>query len=94
MATRASVSLSPDVLRQIEQAVRSIRYGTVQVTVHDARVVQIDKLEKVRIALSADLPVPRPKGAGTTGSDHPTTPTEAGTASPKAGWSPRKCPQA
>ncbi len=35
--------LSPETLQQIAQAVRSLRYGTVQITVHDARVVQIDK---------------------------------------------------
>ncbi len=53
---------TPSVLQQIESAVRSLRYGTVQITVHDARVVQIDKVEKVRIDPSADL---TPGGATT-----------------------------
>ena len=47
--------LSPEIVEQIKQAVRSIRYGTVQVTMHNARVVQIDKVEKIRIkATTAD----------------------------------------
>ena len=55
--------IAPTVLRQITQAVRSLRYGTVQITVHDARIVQIDKVEKVRIVPSADL---TPGGHSTT----------------------------
>ena len=49
------VEIAPTILRQITQAVQSLRYGTVQITVHDARVVQIDKVEKIRIGPSADL---------------------------------------
>ncbi len=33
---------------QILKAVRSIRYGYVQITVQDSKVVQIDKTEKIR----------------------------------------------
>ncbi len=47
--------LSQTVLQQIARAIGSIRYGTVQVTVHDARVVQIETSEKIRIAPSHDL---------------------------------------
>ena len=32
------------------QQVKSVRYGLVQTVVHDARVVQIEKTEKFRIA--------------------------------------------
>lgn len=41
--------LSPEIIEQIKRAVCSISYGTVQVTVHNARVVQIEKVEKIRI---------------------------------------------
>ena len=51
---------SPDTLRQIAQAVRSLRYGTVQITVHNARVVQIDKVERTRVPVAADLTPGRP----------------------------------
>ena len=51
---------SPEVLRQITQAVRSLRYGTVQITVHNARIVQIDKVERIRFPAPADLTPGRP----------------------------------
>jgi len=35
-------------LFQILKAIKSIRYGYVQIVVQDSRVVQIDKTEKVR----------------------------------------------
>jgi hypothetical protein len=47
--------LAPELLRQIAQAVSSLRYGTVQITVHNARVVQIDKVERMRFTPPADL---------------------------------------
>ncbi len=36
-------------LLQILQALRSIRYGSVQIIVQDGKIVQIDKLEKIRL---------------------------------------------
>ncbi len=36
-------------LSQILKAVRSIRYGCVQIIVQDSKVVQIDKTEKIRL---------------------------------------------
>jgi len=36
-------------LLQILQALRSIRYGSVQIIVQDAKIVQIDKIEKIRL---------------------------------------------
>ena len=36
-------------LWQILKAVRSIRYGCVQIVVQDSKVVQIDKTEKIRL---------------------------------------------
>lgn len=37
-----------DVDRRILQAVRSLDYGSVEVVVHDSRIVQIERREKVR----------------------------------------------
>jgi hypothetical protein len=34
--------------KQIYQALSSIRFGTLQITIHDSRIVQIEKSEKVR----------------------------------------------
>lgn len=35
-------------LQEILKALKSIRYGYVQITVQDSKVVQIDKTEKIR----------------------------------------------
>ncbi len=43
------------VLRQIAEAIRSIRYGSVEILIQDSRVVQIHKAEKIRVNPSADL---------------------------------------
>jgi hypothetical protein len=37
------------VLAEVLQAMRSVRHGYVQITLQDARVVQIDTLEKKRL---------------------------------------------
>jgi len=40
--------MSPELLNQIAEAIQSIRFGSVQITIHNSRVVQIEKAEKVR----------------------------------------------
>ena len=37
-------------LRELEQALQSIRYGTIELVIHDGRVVQLERREKVRFA--------------------------------------------
>ena len=64
-------SLAPELLHAIEQAICSLRYGTVQIYVHDARVVQIEKHERVRLA---DL---------SSGSLNPQSPTDRTTGVPR-----------
>jgi hypothetical protein len=45
---------------RILDAVRSLRYGTVEVTVHASEVVQIERREKVRFERApAETPAPR-----------------------------------
>jgi hypothetical protein len=44
--------LQPDeaqVIGLILRAIRDIRYGSVQIVIQDSKVVQIDKLEKLRL---------------------------------------------
>jgi hypothetical protein len=43
-----SLPLPPALLRELRQALRSIRYGTVELVIHDGRVVQLERREKVR----------------------------------------------
>ena len=38
----------PEWLSVVRQHVESLRFGTVQITIHDSKVVQIEKSEKVR----------------------------------------------
>jgi hypothetical protein len=46
--------VSHTLLAQIAEAIRTIRFGSVQILIHDGRVVQIEKAERVRVA-EADL---------------------------------------
>jgi hypothetical protein len=38
------------------EAVRGIRYGSVEVVIHDARIVQIERREKVRLEVTSRRP--------------------------------------
>lgn len=40
---------SPDWLELVRQQVDSLRFGVVQITVHDSRVTQVEKTERVRL---------------------------------------------
>ncbi len=37
-------------LPAVQQAISSIRFGVVQITIQDGKIVQIDKTEKIRLA--------------------------------------------
>jgi hypothetical protein len=39
----------PAWLELVRQQVSSLKFGTVQITVHDSRVTQVERLEKVRL---------------------------------------------
>ena len=41
---------APDWMRVLRRAVQGLRYGSVEVLVHDGRVVQVETREKVRFA--------------------------------------------
>ncbi|MGH8658968.1 MAG: YezD family protein [Gammaproteobacteria bacterium] len=43
---------SPDLVQQVLRALRGIRYGSVELVVHDGRVVQIERKEKLRFERS------------------------------------------
>ena len=40
--------LSPALLQELRQALQSIRYGAIELVIHDGRVVQLELREKVR----------------------------------------------
>ena len=46
--TRPDEHIEADWLKLVQQHVRSLRYGVVQIVVHDGQVTQVEKTEKVR----------------------------------------------
>ena len=46
--TDDSLPLSPALLRELRQALQELRYGAVELVIHDGRVVQLERREKVR----------------------------------------------
>lgn len=47
----------PDGLaREIARAVRGLRYGSIEITVHDGAVVQIERKEKIRVGRESSRP--------------------------------------
>ncbi len=53
MVTKAEVikkvQKEREIMAEIQSAIKSIRYGYVQIVIQDSKVVQIDKTEKVRL---------------------------------------------
>lgn len=45
---------TPEWLEIVRQKVDSLRYGVVQIVVHDARVTQIERTEKTRLSSHRD----------------------------------------
>ncbi|RXK52797.1 DUF2292 domain-containing protein [Oleiharenicola lentus] len=45
----AAPAASPEWLRVVQQKVETLRFGVVQLVVHDGRVTQIERTEKTRI---------------------------------------------
>ena len=43
-----SIHLPPLLLRELVEALQSIRFGAVELVIHDGRVVQLERREKVR----------------------------------------------
>lgn len=44
-----TLSLPAELLHALELALRSIQYGTIELVIHEGRVVQLEKREKVRV---------------------------------------------
>jgi len=43
------LDLPPAILRALREALRGIRFGAVELVIHDGRVVQLERREKVRL---------------------------------------------
>ena len=40
---------SQDIVQQILTAIKDVRYGSVEIIIHDSKVVQIERKEKIRL---------------------------------------------
>ena len=67
---RDGVRLSTQVAREILSAVNGLSYGSVEITVHESRVVQIERRERVRLEVA---PAPRATGPLTRSHPKPST---------------------
>lgn len=47
-AASAESPLSEPLLREVSRAMRGMRYGSIEIVIHDGRVTQIERREKLR----------------------------------------------
>jgi len=59
--------MTPELMERIEKAIRGIRFGQVQIIVHEGEIVQIERTEKVRLERSSRKPTGLPEATGTIG---------------------------
>ncbi|HEV8073134.1 MAG TPA: YezD family protein [Opitutaceae bacterium] len=50
----ATLDAAPDWIELVRQKVESLRFGVVQLVVHDGRVTQIERTEKTRLPANRD----------------------------------------
>lgn len=48
--------VGPDIIRQILTALEGLRFGSIEIVVHDGRIVQLERREKVRMATEVTPP--------------------------------------
>ena len=60
--------LSPEIAKELEQALHGLQYGSVHLVIHDAKIVRIERVERIRLTA--------PPEAATTIPGRPTTSTE------------------
>ena len=53
MSSNSIQNASPEVIAEIQRAIEQLRFGSVEITVHEGRVTQIEKREKVRFGQDA-----------------------------------------
>ena len=62
-AKHVDPGLAPEVEREIARAVAGIAYGSVEIVIHDGKVVQIERKEKTRFPQNGGSPVGRSSAA-------------------------------
>lgn len=49
MTNKTTPEMTRQVLHEIERAIREIQFGSIEITLHEGRVTQIERREKVRL---------------------------------------------
>ena len=49
-----SPRLTPTLAQRLEQALRGLRYGAVQLVIHDTQIVRIERIERIRLTGSPE----------------------------------------
>lgn len=49
-----ATQVSDEIIQELTNAIQRLRYGSVEITVHDGRVTQIERREKVRFQSPSD----------------------------------------
>lgn len=52
------------VTQEITKAIQSLKFGSIEITVHDGKVTQIEKREKVRFANQTNITKPTTEKSG------------------------------
>ncbi len=53
MSQSKAESVTSDIVKEILRAIESLRYGSLEIIVHDGRVTQLERREKVRFGQEA-----------------------------------------
>ena len=46
---KTETTIEPALLRQLARVLENLRYGVVELTIHDGRIVQIERRERIRV---------------------------------------------
>ena len=55
---------STSVAQEITKAIQSLKFGSIEITVHDGKVTQIEKREKVRFGNQTNITKPTAESSG------------------------------
>ena len=57
MSIEATNKQNSSLVNELLSAINSLRFGSVEITIHEGRVTQIEKREKVRFTAAANTPI-------------------------------------
>lgn len=51
---KTEITIEPALLQQIAKVLENLKYGVIELTIHDGRIVQIERREKIRVAARSE----------------------------------------